>query len=76
MTGVFTLLRTFTLKQARLYSGLTQKEVSEELNMTEKTYIQYEKYRREFKISHAIKFSEITGIPFQNIIFFDRKVHL
>lgn len=70
MNAVFTSLGTFTLKQARLYSGLTQKEVSKELNMTEKTYIQYEKYRRELRISHAIKFSEITGIPLQNIIFF------
>lgn len=63
--------RKFTLKQARLYKGLTQIQVAELLDMTEKTYIQYEKYRREFKISQAEKFSKITSISTDEIIFFD-----
>lgn len=70
MNDVHVAVEKFTLKQARLYRGLTQRDLSHKLDMTEKTYIQYEKYRREFKVSSAIKFSEITRIPMKNIIFF------
>ena len=64
----------YTIEQARILSGLTQVEVSEMLGMTEKTYIQYEKYRRIFRVDIALNFVEITEIPMDSIIFFDSKL--
>lgn len=61
----------FTIAQARYLGGFTQVEMAEKLGMTEKTYIQYEKYRRVFRMDHAIKFVEATKIPMDQIIFFD-----
>ncbi|WP_039914191.1 helix-turn-helix transcriptional regulator [Anaerococcus hydrogenalis] len=59
----------FTLRQARTFAGITQSEMAEKLGMTEKTYIQYEKYRRIFRMDDAYKFSEIVGIDLDKIIF-------
>ena len=70
MTNITTTRRTFTLQQARSYIGLTQIEMAEELGVTERTYIQYEKYRWELKVSLALKFSEVTGINLEDIKFF------
>lgn len=61
----------YTIEQARILGGLTQVELSKKLDMTEKTYIQYEKYRRIFRVDHALKFVEATKIPMDKIIFFN-----
>ena len=66
----------FTLEQARMYRGLKQSEIAKMLSMTRRTYIDYENYRRAFRIDKAFLFSKIVGIPVDNIIFFDRKLHL
>lgn len=68
---IITQRRKLTLKEARLKKGLSQEEVSLLLGFTPKTYIQYEKYRRVFRIDDAIKFSEITEVPIDNLIFFE-----
>lgn len=60
----------FTICQARKLSGYTQKEMADELLMSEKTYIQYEKYRSIFRMDHAHRFCKTTGIPLDKIIFF------
>ena len=61
----------FTIKQAREYAGVSQVDMAEKLGMTETTYIQYEKYRRVFRMDTAFRFSEATGIPIEQLIFFE-----
>lgn len=61
----------FTLEQARKYAGLSQVEMADKLEMSERWYIQFEKGRKIFRIDLAYKFAEITGVPFKNIIFFE-----
>ena len=63
----------FTIEQARMMSGLSQKEMSEKLGCSESTYVQYEKYRRVFRMDMAHKFCETTKINPSDIIFFDKK---
>lgn len=60
----------FTIEQARKISGKTQVEVAARLGMSEKTYIQYEKYRKIFRMDTAARFVEIVGIPMESIIFY------
>ncbi|MBM7698650.1 helix-turn-helix transcriptional regulator [Kurthia huakuii] len=60
----------YTLEQARNLSGLTQVEMAKHMNISEKTYIQYEKYRRVLRMDQAYKFVEKVNVPFDNIIFF------
>lgn len=62
--------RTFTLEQARILAGFSQIELAKVLGMTEKTYIQYEKYRKIFRMDHARKFVKATGFHYDELIFF------
>lgn len=59
----------FTIEQARILAGFTQAEMAKKLGMTEKTYIQYEKYRRVFRMDVAYRFAEVTGFNVDQIIF-------
>lgn len=59
-----------TLKQARLLSEKTQKEIASELGVHRDTYMKYEANPAVMPIGKACKFAEITGIPV-NDIFFD-----
>lgn len=60
----------YTLEQARILAGLTQKEMAKKMKMSEKTYIQYEKYRRIFRMDQAYLFMKYVNVPFDSIIFF------
>lgn len=60
----------YTLEQARILSGLKQVEMAKRMGMSEKTYIQYEKYRRVLRMDQAYTFVEQTIVPFDDIIFF------
>ncbi|MBG9690996.1 XRE family transcriptional regulator [Lysinibacillus sphaericus] len=60
----------YTLDQARILAGLTQKEMAKKMKMSEKTYIQYEKYRRIFRMDQAYLFMKHVNVPFDTIIFF------
>ncbi|WIL37573.1 helix-turn-helix transcriptional regulator [Kurthia sp. YJT4] len=60
----------YTLEQARILTGLTQVEMAKKMGMSEKTYIQYEKYRRIFRMDQAFKFVENVDVPMNTIIFF------
>jgi putative transcriptional regulator len=60
----------YTIAQARMLAGFTQIEMAKKLGMSEKTYIQYEKYRRIFRMDTALKFSQLTKISMDDIIFF------
>lgn len=60
----------YTLEQARLLSEKTQVEMAVDMGMTEKTYIQYEKYRRIFRMDQGYEFAKNVTVPFDSIIFF------
>lgn len=60
----------YTLEQARILAGLTQLEMSKKMKMSEKTYIQYEKYRRILRMDQAYLFMKHVNVPFDSIIFF------
>lgn len=64
----------FTIEQARVLSGKTQVEMAAKLGMTEKTYIQYEKYRKIFRMDKAALFVELVNLPMDSIIFYHPKV--
>lgn len=67
-------MRRYTIEQARMLSGKTQVEMSNLLDMSETTYIKYEKYRMIFRMDTAYLFSTLTGIPLDEIIFFETKL--
>lgn len=60
-----------TLKQARVGKDITQVEMARILNMTEKTYIAYEKGNRIFRMDKADEFSKAVGLELDDIIFFE-----
>lgn len=61
----------FTIEQARILGGYTQIAMATRLGMSEKTYIQYEKYRKIFRMDTAARFAELVRISMNDIIFFD-----
>lgn len=64
----------FTIKQARQYSGKTQKEMAKELGVALPTYRDYEHGKYFMRMDRAEKFSEIVKIPIESI-FFTIKLH-
>jgi len=64
----------FTIEQARMMKGMTQVEMAAKLGMSEKTYIQYEKYRKVFRMDTAARFVELTNFDMSSIIFFNNKL--
>ena len=60
----------YTLEQARMLTSKTQQEMADDMGMSVKTYIQYEKYRRVFRMDQGYKFSQSVDVPFDSIIFF------
>ena len=61
----------YTIEQARILGGFTQVEIAEKLGMSEKTYIQYEKYRKIFRMDIALKFVTVTKLNISDMIFFE-----
>lgn len=64
----------YTIEQARMLTGLTQAEMAKKMGMSEKTYIQYEKYRRILRMDQGYKFAKNVSVPFDSIIFFAGQV--
>lgn len=64
----------FTIEQARHIAGMTQAQVAAKLGMSEKTYIQYEKYRKIFRMDTAARFAEIVNLSIDQIVFFKPEV--
>lgn len=60
----------YTIEQARILGGFTQVAMAKKLGMSEKTYIQYEKYRKVFRMDAALKFVTLTRVNIGDIIFF------
>ncbi|WP_445505783.1 helix-turn-helix transcriptional regulator [Niallia sp. 03091] len=59
----------FSLKQARLIKGLTQKEVAEKLGVNRDTYRRLERFPDETTIGQAKKISEILDMRYDFIFF-------
>lgn len=59
----------FTVKQAREYRGLTQREAAKQLNVSLRTYQVYEWGDVEMKISMAKKFAKMVDMPLDQLIF-------
>lgn len=64
----------YTIEQARILGGFTQVEMASKLGMSEKTYIQYEKYRKIFRMDTASRFVTLTKIDMSDIIFFENQL--
>lgn len=59
----------YTVKQARMLSGLTQKEMADKLCIHRTTYIKLEERPDNMTIGQAKTISRVTGIPVDNIFF-------
>lgn len=62
----------FTVKQAREYAGLTQREAAKQLDVALATYQGYEWGKVEMKIGMAKKFARIVAIPLNQLIFYSK----
>lgn len=62
----------FTVKQAREYAGLTQREAAKQLGVALATYQGYEWEDVEMKIGMAKKFSKIVAIPLNQLVFYSK----
>lgn len=62
----------FTIKQAREYSGLTQKDIAKKLGISLATYQGYEWENVEMRIGIANKFSQLVNIPLNQLIFYSK----
>ncbi|KRL13028.1 helix-turn-helix transcriptional regulator [Schleiferilactobacillus perolens] len=58
-----------TIEAARVNAGLSQYEAAKRLGFSQKTYIDYEKYRKSLRINMAYKLAGLYNQPFDNIIF-------
>lgn len=52
----------FTLRQARLYAGLTQKQASERLNISKNTLANYEAYKTMPSYEKGKEMAKLYGI--------------
>lgn len=62
----------FSVKQARLLSGLTQKEMAEKLGVHRLTYSKWENQPDEIPIGKAMIFSNVVKVPINHIFFADK----
>lgn len=61
----------WTIKLCRIKTELTQEEMAKKLGVSKEAYQKYETGANMMRVDTAIRFSEITGIPFDSIIFFE-----
>lgn len=59
----------FNIKQARNYSGETQKEMAKKLGVALPTYRDYEHGKIVMRVDKAKKFASIVKIPIEDISF-------
>lgn len=57
----------FTPRQARHLKCLSVQNVADKLGISSVTYFNKEQGKTRFYVDEAIKFSEIVGVPFENI---------
>lgn len=59
----------FSVRQARTYAGLTQNEMAKRLGISRDAYRKIEQNPETTPVRLAIKISEVTGIPIDQIFF-------
>ena len=62
----------FTVKQAREYRNLTQREASKQLGIALATYQGYEWSDVEMRIGMAKRFAKMVEIPLDQLIFYSK----
>lgn len=62
----------FTMKQAREYAGLSQREAAMQLGVALATYQGYEWGNVEMRIGLAKKFAKMVEIPLDQLIFYSK----
>ncbi|HIW14881.1 MAG TPA: helix-turn-helix domain-containing protein [Firmicutes bacterium] len=62
----------FSVKQARQYAGLTQRETAKKLGISRDSYRKMEIAPESASIALAKRFSEIVGIPIDQIFFTEK----
>ena len=62
----------FTMKQAREYAGLSQREAAKQLSVALATYQGYVWGNVEMRIGLAKRFSKMVGIPLDQLIFYSK----
>ncbi|MEM3713971.1 MAG: helix-turn-helix transcriptional regulator [Nitrososphaeria archaeon] len=55
------------IKEVRIMKNLTQKEVSQQCDITESTYNTYENYKTKPNVLIAIKIAEVLKVPVERI---------
>ena len=61
----------FTIKQARKFRELTQRQVAEKMAIDVSTYGKYEKKPQAMSYEQGELFSKIVNLPIDMIIFFN-----
>lgn len=61
----------WSIELARKRAGLTQEEIADKLKMSRNSYRKYESGEVVFRTDKAWEFSQIVGLPFETIIFFE-----
>lgn len=67
---------TFTIKQARTYSGLTQEQIAKGIGICRHRYMKIEKDQNEATVAELNAISRITGVPIRNFIFDDNSTNV
>ena len=62
----------FTVKQAREYAGLTQRQAAKQLDVVLATYQSYEWGNVEMRIGMAKKFAKMVDIPLDQLVFYSK----
>lgn len=62
----------FTVKQAREYAGLTQRQAANQLGIALATYQGYEWGDVEMRIGVAKRFANMVQIPLDQLIFYSK----
>ncbi|BDC76547.1 helix-turn-helix domain-containing protein [Enterococcus faecalis] len=68
-----TKIPAISMEAARINAKLSQVEMARKMNMSPKTYNDYEQGKKVLRVNQAWLFSEITKYPFNKIIFFNVK---
>ncbi len=57
------------IRQAREYRDITQVKMAQHLNLARQTYLDIESGKTEPKVSSLVKIAEITGRPFNWLVY-------
>lgn len=60
----------YTLEKARLKSNISTKEVADSLGISVNTYMEYERYKKIFRMDQALEFAKVVRLSLDDIIFF------